>query len=279
MSGVSQRRILDPIGHQDIEAAYQASLRSTQWAELARVLNGFSDDDINTRLRALSIDQILALRSAAGSYPRLGPLIEIGSANFTNTTDTGNAYTSNAMILRNGVLITKDVKFDSSGTFGPGGFAALQGRVQAAVTSFMTGKYTLRVGPPGSGPTTGDGDYPITIRVVPSAGAGYVVTLHGGEHGRSAMTGGGGNIYELGQATETSVPDIVLAHESAHMILGASDEYANPSVPGRVVTSDNSLMGNFYSQGIAAAQLKARNLQFLVSLAATWFPGRTITIV
>ena len=135
MSGVSQRRILDPIGRQDIEAAYQACLRSTQWAELARVLNGFSDDDINTRLRALTIDQILALRSAAGSYPRLGPLIEIGSANLTNTTDTGNAYTSNAMILRNGVLITKDVRFDSSGTFGTGGFAALQGRVLAAVTS------------------------------------------------------------------------------------------------------------------------------------------------
>ena len=45
------------------------------------------------------------------------------------------------------------------------------------------------------------------------------------------------------------MPDIVLAHESAHLILGASDDHPNPSVPGRVVTSDNSLMGNFYSQG------------------------------
>lgn len=262
-----------------LDIQWRTAVAAGQWAAACTALYGFNDDDIKTRLRALTVEQILALRAVAASNPRLMALIEIGSANFTNTTDTGNAYTSNAMVLRNGVLITKEVKFVSAGTFAAGKFDALRDRVVAAVTSYMTGKYKLRVGPPGGGAATGDGDYPITVRVVPSASATYQVTLHGGIQGRSAMASGGGNVYERGQGSETSVPDIVLAHESSHMILGASDEYANASVPGRVITTDNSLMGNFYSQGIAAAHLKARNLQFLTTLAATWFPGRTITIV
>ena len=57
MSGISQRRILDPIGHQDIEAAYQACLRTGRWADLATVLNGFSDADITTHIATLSADQ------------------------------------------------------------------------------------------------------------------------------------------------------------------------------------------------------------------------------
>jgi hypothetical protein len=182
-------------------------------------------------------------------------------------------------MLRNGVLITKDVNFVSVGTFGSGGFVALQNRLIAAVTTYMTGKYKLHVGPPGGGSTNGDGDYPITVQVVPNTSASYQVNLRGGQHGRSGMSASGGNVFELGNTGETSVPDIVLAHESAHMVLGASDEYANASVPGRVITHDHSLMGNFYNEGIAAAELKARNFQFLVTLAATWFPGRTISIV
>jgi hypothetical protein len=155
----------------------------------------------------------------------------------------------------------------------------LQNRLVAAVSAYMTGKYKLRVGPPGGGSTTGDGDYPITVTVVPNPSAAYAVNLRGGQHGRSAMASGGGNVYELGMAGESIVPDIVLAHESGHMVLGASDEYANASVPGRVISNDHSLMGNFYTQGIAAAELKTRHFQFLVNLAAGWFPGRTITIV
>ena len=41
-----------------------------------------------------------------------------------------------------------------------------------------------------------------------------------------------------------------MAHESSHMILGASDEYANATVAGRVIHTDHSLMGNYYSEGI-----------------------------
>lgn len=262
-----------------LDVKWKAAVPANQWSVAADALNGFSDADIIIRLKALTIDQILALRAGATTFARLKPLIEIGSKSFTNTTDTGNAYTSNALMLRNGVLITKDVKFVSTGTFGAGRFDALENRVIAAVTAYMTGKYKLRVGPPGSGPTTGDADYPITVRVVPNASASYAINLHGGQSGRSAMTASAGDVFEKGQGAETSVPDIVLAHESGHMVLGASDEYANASVPGRAITNDHSLMGNFYNQGIAAAELKDRNMQFLVTLAATWFPGRTISIV
>ena len=46
-----------------------------------------------------------------------------------------------------------------------------------------------------------------------------------------------------------------------------------------MITNDHSLMGDFYTQGIAAAEIKARHFQFLVTQVAAWFPGRTITIV
>ena len=41
------------------------------------------------------------------------------------------------------------------------------------------------------------------------------------------------------------------------MILGASDEYANAKVPGRTLYTDHSLMGNYYTEGAAAAEIKA----------------------
>jgi hypothetical protein len=129
------------------------------------------------------------------------------------------------------------------------------------------------------GTREGDGLYPITVNVIDSSNADYPMRLHGGKSGRSGVDEDGGDIYELGQGSETSVPDITLAHESAHMVLGASDEYANASVKGRVVHKDNSLLGDFYTEGIATAQVKARHFQFLVKTVSRWFPGRTITIV
>ncbi len=263
-----------------LDSDWRAHIAGSRWADAVATLVNFNDADIIIRLRDLSVDQILAVRTAAAGNSRLGPLIEIGSGPFTNTTDTGNSYTSNAQVLRNGILITKNVKFTSVGTFGSaGGFAALQERVLAAVTRYLTGKFKVRVGPPGTGATTADGDYPITVRVIHDTGSGYEVRLHGGAHGRSAVDPRGGDFYELGMAEDTVISDVVLAHESTHMVLGASDEYANASVPGRVISNDHSLMGNFRTQGMAAAEIKARHFQFLVTLVSRWFPGRTISIV
>ena len=127
-----------------LDIQWRTAVAAGQWAAACTALYGFNDDDIKSRLRALTVEQILALRAVAASNPPLMALIEIGSANFTNATDTGNAYTSNAMVLRDGVLITKEVTFVSAGTFAAGKFDALRDRVVAAVTSYMTGKQRLR---------------------------------------------------------------------------------------------------------------------------------------
>jgi hypothetical protein len=204
----------------------------------------------------------------------------LGEREFENTTDTGNHYRSWVSLYRSGLNISKRVKFVEQGTFAAGGFAALKARIIAAITTYLTGKFKLKIQSVGA-PQEGDGVYPIVVRVIDDSSAPYPLRLRGGAHGRSAVDEDGGDIYALGQGTETSVPDIVLAHESAHMILGASDEYANASVrvTGRVVYTDHSLLGNFYNEGIAAAEIKARHFQFLVRQVSTWFPGRTISII
>lgn len=198
---------------------------------------------------------------------------------FTNTTDTGNEYTSLMVLFKDGLTISKDVNFIENGTFAPGGFEALKIRLIAAVTTYLTGKYKLKIASADGTAKEGDGEYPITVKVNDVSSADYPMNMHGGAHGRSGVNESEGNIYELGLASEASVPDITLAHESAHMILGASDEYANASVPGRVVHTDHSLMGNFYAEGIPAAEIKARHFQFLVKLVNGWFPDRNISIV
>jgi hypothetical protein len=202
----------------------------------------------------------------------------LGTTGVTNTTDTGNEYEAVIALWRNGMVVNKHVNFISEGTFAAGGFDALKARLIAAVTSWLSLKYKVRITSLGAA-QPGDGDYPITVSCTDDSSADYPMHLWGGTHGRSGVDEDEGNIYELGQENETSLPDIVLAHESAHMMLGASDEYANASVPGRVITNDHSLMGDFYAQGIASAEIKARHFQFLVTQVSAWFPGRTVTIV
>lgn len=201
----------------------------------------------------------------------------LGEHAIEESTDTGNTYSQWMALYRNGLYVTKAVSFVETGTFAPGGFAALQARVSSAVTAYLDNKYKIRIASPG-GARDGDGDYPIRISVSSDA-SGHRLSMHGGEHGRSNVTESGGDIYELGQATETSVPDIVLAHECGHLMLGASDEYANASMPGRVLHTDHSLMGNFYAEGVAGAELKVRHLQHLATQVSAMFPGRTVTIV
>jgi hypothetical protein len=268
-----------------LDAAYRAAVASSNWARAALLLNGFNDPDIRTRLPNLNPSQLLALRQAAlsGGQTRISGAIDalalVAPQSFTNTTDTGNAYTSTMALFPNGLIVSKEVHFIQAETFGPGDFDALKGRVVSAVTSFLSGKYKLKIQSASGHPEPGDGEYSITVQVVDNSAASYPLTLHGGASGRSGVTQSGGDIYERGQGSETSVPDITLGHESAHMILGASDEYANASVPGRVITNDHSLMGNFYTQGIAEAEIKARHFQFLVTTIQGRFPGRTVSII
>jgi hypothetical protein len=53
-------------------------------------------------------------------------------------------------------------------------------------------------------------------------------------------------------------PSIVRAHELGHLV-GLKDEYKDKKSPKRKVYTDNSLMGNFYTEGIRTASLKRRH--------------------
>ncbi|MDQ7024010.1 MAG: hypothetical protein Q9P01_20940 [Anaerolineae bacterium] len=250
---------------------FQGILDITAGATAAEKREVATDQTLMTRLiDDLSDEQMQQVSANLGIQ---------NAAVFTNSTDTGNEYTSLATLFPNGLTIAKDVKFIEEGTFGEGGFDALNGRLIAAVTSYLSNKFKVKITPGTGGEANdADGDYPIEVKVNNDSSANYPMHMHGGLSGRSAVNESEGNIYELGQASQASIDDITLAHESAHMVLGASDEYANASVSGRVVSDDNSLLGNYYTQGVDEAEIKARHFQFLVQLVSTWYPDRNVSI-
>jgi hypothetical protein len=75
-----------------------------------------------------------------------------------------------------------------------------------------------------------------------------------------------------------AVKPITYAHEFGHAALGASDEYANPAMPDRVLTNDHSIMANYYQQGIPQAEFKARHFQHIVTEVAKAFAGYTCSL-
>ncbi|MDX6410676.1 MAG: hypothetical protein QOE91_192, partial [Gaiellaceae bacterium] len=149
--------------------------------------------------------------------------------------------------------------------------------VKAAVNTYMNDMFKIVATPKAADAGTAF-DMPITVKIVDDA-SGHPVNCHGGVHGRSEMTTTGGELYELGQSTETTLPAVTIAHEFGHAMLGASDEYANPAVPARVLTSDHSIMANYYTEGQAAAEFKVRHFQHLLAPIAAHFPGYTCTLV
>jgi hypothetical protein len=198
---------------------------------------------------------------------------------FTNTTDTGNDYASLLTMFNRTFAITKEVNFVDDGNFATDGdYEALRSRTINAIQSYLSRKYKVKI-ISADNEQPGDGEYPITVGVTHNSAADYSVTMHGAAAGSSQMATGGGHIYEQGQPGEGTIPDITLAHEGSHMVLGASDEYANAAVAARVLTNDHSLMANYYNQGVDEAEIKVRHFGFLVDLVSNWFPGRNISIV
>jgi hypothetical protein len=102
--------------------------------------------------------------------------------------------------------------------------------------------------------------------------------MHGGTHDVCSVDEKGGDIYELGLPEEAVVPDVVLAHESAHLLLGASDEYANAKVPARRIYNDNSLMGPGHNSALNTAEIKVRHFLHLANEVAALFPGHSVSI-
>jgi hypothetical protein len=197
---------------------------------------------------------------------------------FTNKTE-GVSFTSQMSLWRDNLVFHKEINFQEKGTFNAGDYAKLKGRCDKAVTDHLSRKFKLRIASPGPEAKPGDGVYPIAVRLLDKPGADYDVRLHGQTHGRSSMGSSSGDVFELGQDTETEAPDVMIAHEFGHAIIGAPDEYADADDPDpRTVYTDNSLMGDFYKEGLAKAEIKARHFSFAVKLVKKYFPDRIVTI-
>jgi len=197
--------------------------------------------------------------------------------NITETTDTGNQYTQQLALdkTRNHVQIQLGVKWVKQGTWATDqAYDTWREWVKTSVYGYMDNKFKVELTPP-SGPK-----FYVTIDfLLRDDDAGYQIQCWGNTHGRGAMSSGGGNLYELGQAGETAMPAVYAAHEFGHALLGVSDEYVNPAVPGRAISNDHSIMGDFYSQGTAKAEYKVRHFQNIAREVGTDYPGHTAKLV
>ncbi len=206
------------------------------------------------------------------------------SGNFAATTQHPSVTSpTDLSLFPSGVRVSKQINFVPAGDFGVrhGGMAAfnaLKARFIAAANNALSNKYSVEITSPGA-PQPGDGTYRISVFVNEDNGAPYNVNMIGGQHGTSSAGGAFGTIYELGLPSEHMQSDVTMAHESAHMILGASDEYADASFAARPLFTDHSLMGNYPAEGPHLAEIKARHFGHLVTQIGTWYPGRNVRIV
>ena len=196
---------------------------------------------------------------------------DVHSQVIRETTDTGNEYKQELRInkTKHQIRIRLGVKWTKRGTWDTDeAFRSFVGKVSAAAHRYLDGKFKVVV-TPAKGASV---DFPIAI-VLDDDASGYEIECFGKLHGRGAMSESGGKLYELGQTGEATMPDVYAAHEFGHALLGVSDEYANPAVPGRTITDDHSIMGDFYAQGVDKAEFKARHFQHLVEPVSKQFPG------
>lgn len=205
---------------------------------------------------------------------------DVTTTSISETTDTGNKYTQDLVLNKTKATIQVQlgINWVKSGTWASdAAFTAFVQAVKTAAHSYLDNKFKIVCTPnaPGAGPAPIE--LPISF-VLSDNASGYTIRAHGGAPGgRSAMAEAGGDVYEKRADGSTEVP-ITYAHEFGHAALGASDEYANPAVPGRVLTNDHSIMANYYQQGIPQAEFKARHFQHLVAEVAKAFAGYTCSL-
>lgn len=195
-----------------------------------------------------------------------------------DTTDTGNKYTQQLDLNKTTrhVQIQLGINWAKQGTWASD--AALRlfiRKVKTGVYGYLDNKFKIICTPPA---IAGGAAAAIELRIdflLYDDPSGYKIDCFGGQHGRSQMTQGGGQLFELGQASETDLPAVTAAHEFGHALLGASDEYANPAVPARTISNDHSIMGDYYAQGAAAAEFKVRHFHNILTTVAAQYPGYT----
>ncbi len=169
------------------------------------------------------------------------------------------------------VQIQLGVKWTKKGTWSSdAAFATWIRGVKSAAYGYLDRKFKLEITP-----ASGAAFFVTIDFLLWDDDSGYEIECHGNTHGRGAMAQAGGKLYELGQATEARMPDVYAAHEFGDALLGVSDQY----VPGRVVTNDNSIMGDFYSQGVAKAEYKVRHFQNIGREVGKEYPGSKVKVV
>jgi hypothetical protein len=197
--------------------------------------------------------------------------------NISETTDTGNQYKQELALDKTNkhVQIQLGIKWVRKGTWASDeAYETWRRWVKDSVYGYLDNKFKVELTPPAGT------KFQVTIDfLLWDDDSGYEIQCWGNTHGRGAMSTGGGNLYELGQANEAKMPAVYAAHEFGHALLGVSDEYANAAVPDRKISNDHSIMGDFYSQGEAQAEYKVRHFQNIAREVAKDYPGHSARIV
>jgi hypothetical protein len=202
---------------------------------------------------------------------------DITKSKISETTDTGNKYTQDLVLNKTKarIQIQLAVNWVKQGTWATDAdFWTFVRKVKTAAYGYLDRKFKVVCTP--TAPAAGNAPIELPIDfLIYDMPSGYTIEAHGGAPGGgSQMAEAGGKVFEY-DGNGALEEGITYAHEFGHAILGASDEYANPAVPGRVLTNDHSIMANYYAQGKAQAEFKARHFQHIVTEVAKAFAGYT----
>ena len=197
----------------------------------------------------------------------------------SGATDTGNQYNQELMVDKTArkIQVQLGIKWLKKGTWtDDAAYQKFIRWVKTSVYGYMDNKFKVVCTPQNGGEVI---NLPIEALLWDNDD-GYEIQVHGGtdDNGDSAMKQSGGNLYEY-DASGAKEEAITMAHEFGHCLLHASDEYANPNVPGRVVTNDHSIMANYYTQGKAQAEFKVRHFAHLGPEVGKQYPGYTVKVV
>ena len=205
---------------------------------------------------------------------------ELHSEKITNSTDTGNKYSQQLQLnkAKKNVQIQLGINWVQKGTWASeDDFKKFIRWAKTSVYGYVDQKFKVDCQP--NSKDAGEA-FQITIDfLLYDIDHGYTIDVYGNTEGTSAMTESGGKIYEKGQAGEGKIPAVTVAHEFGHCLLAASDEYANPALPARVLSNDHSIMANYYKQGVAAAEFKVRHFKHIAETVGKQYPGYTCKIV
>jgi hypothetical protein len=245
-------------------------IRSSPQDQLAPVK---ADDGMKKRLRAelSGPDFVVIWKMIAEDMLAEGDI---------ETSYVGNEYHVLAELSRTGLTLSKRVKYENHDDLPDATMAGIKAGVRTAIARHMSGKWKLRIASVGAAQQH-DGDYPINFEL--NEGVGYSITVFAGE-GRATGGEDGAEFYEKGTKHSSEDTRIAtFAHEMAHFMLGAPEEYAaqpgDTHDLGRTVYNDGSIMGSHVPGKSATLEIKDRHLKVLESWAKQFFPGRRVSVV